>query len=185
LFQAASDLDVPWGLHNSIGLFTVFYLSGLFSIRELHDAAVRIQKAYRSYRFFRALKKMLQDARSEARTSDMDKQSLLMRTYVVEPGATNEAEMSKLIINIGDEIRRAQGESREKIELGKSMTEQQKEAHGREAIITAAVVKIQSAFRRHQLRVRARNERQQRWAELTRAATVIQVATIFRSVCRR
>lgn len=55
-FQAASDLDVPFGLHNSIGLFSVLFISRLFYIHELYNAAVRIQRAYRSYRFFKALK---------------------------------------------------------------------------------------------------------------------------------
>ncbi|KAK5970708.1 Calponin- (CH) domain-containing protein [Trichostrongylus colubriformis] len=173
---AASDLDIPWGLHNSIGLFTVFYLSGLFSIREVHDAAVRIQRSYRSYRFFKTLKILLQDARSGARTSGVYDRSSLLKTYVVSPIGGGGAQISKSNTVKGEEARRALGEVQEKIELDKSMTSHEKEQHGRNIILSDSAVKIQRAFRRHQLRTRSRVQRQQRWAEYKRAATVIQRA---------
>ncbi|VDM57859.1 unnamed protein product [Angiostrongylus costaricensis] len=53
---AESNLDVPWGLHYCIGLFAHIYLSRLCSIRELHNAALRIQRAYRSYKLFKAIR---------------------------------------------------------------------------------------------------------------------------------
>nr|CDJ88881.1 IQ calmodulin-binding region domain containing protein [Haemonchus contortus] len=173
---AASELDVPWGLHKSIGLFTVHYLSSLFSIREIHDAAICIQRAYRSYKFFKTLTKLLQQTRDDAPTSEVDNRSSLMKTYVLAPIAGDKAETTKLNSSREDAIRTVLGEVREKIELGKQLTDLQKEEHAKEVIFADSAIKIQPAFRRHLYRVQGQAERQRRLSELTRAATVVQRA---------
>ncbi|EYC32603.1 hypothetical protein Y032_0003g1685 [Ancylostoma ceylanicum] len=91
---AETDLGVPWGLHHSLGLFAHLYLSRLFSIRELYDAATRIQRAYRSYRLLKAIKNYLSSEEYTAErmrrvaagaSFSMAGDHSLMATYTVAP----------------------------------------------------------------------------------------------------
>ncbi|VDP50186.1 unnamed protein product [Heligmosomoides polygyrus] len=181
---AASDLDVPFGLHNSIGLFSVLFISRLFYIHELYNAAVRIQRAYRSYRFFKALKKMLTTA-AAASTSQRDASTVMAATYTVEPVAAESPSTDKPNASADkrDELRSALrqlkyffSKIRAKIEERKQRSEEQREEHaGRIILATATLIKLQAAVRGFLARKRFSDMVREKQEELRRERAAVSI----------
>ncbi|KAK6741628.1 hypothetical protein RB195_009475 [Necator americanus] len=171
---AETDLGVPWGLHHSLGLFGHLYLSHLFSIRELHDAATRIQRAYRSYRLLKAIKEYLASAEGTAektrRATAGASQSMVdscsfMATYTViheensmltDSSPIEESMHSEVAPQMfagdvsaskGDQLRRALRELRAEIEAGKLRSIEDRDAQANEAIFIHLTVKLQALIR--------------------------------------
>ncbi|WKY06365.1 hypothetical protein Q1695_006510 [Nippostrongylus brasiliensis] len=169
---ADSDLDIPLGLHHSIGLFAVLYLSRLFNIHELHVAASRIQKAYRSYRFFKALRRILESSAESQNTTKP-----LMATYVVEapvkPLDVSRRRSQSVEVENGSELENALSKAREKIE-GHEVTGERHEQEAKPSMPTAQVVKLQAIIRGFLARNRYLAMLKEKKALRDHAATVIQ-----------
>ncbi|KIH58325.1 hypothetical protein ANCDUO_11469, partial [Ancylostoma duodenale] len=174
---AETDLGVPWGLHHSMGLFAHLYLSRLFSIRELYDAATRIQRAYRSYRFLKAIRDYLSSdeynaekmRRATAGASfSMAGDHSLMATYTVAPGDNDgsvfvdsptvgesaqplefasQGGIENESVNRGDQLRRALSMLRDEIEAGKLRSIEERERRANEALFIHLTVKLQALVR--------------------------------------
>ncbi|WKY06366.1 hypothetical protein Q1695_006510 [Nippostrongylus brasiliensis] len=170
---ADSDLDIPLGLHHSIGLFAVLYLSRLFNIHELHVAASRIQKAYRSYRFFKALRRILESSAESQNTTKP-----LMATYVVEapvkPLDVSRRRSQSVEVENGSELENALSKAREKIE-GHEVTGERHEQEAKPSMPTAQVVKLQAIIRGFLARNRYLAMLKEKKALRDHAATVIQL----------
>ncbi|RCN43144.1 hypothetical protein ANCCAN_10881 [Ancylostoma caninum] len=174
---AETDLGVPWGLHHSMGLFAHLYLSRLFSIRELYDAATRIQRAYRSYRLLKAIKNYLSSDQYNAEkmrraaagaSFSMAGDHSLMATYTVAPGDNegsvfvesptvgestqpldfaSQTGIENESVNRGDQLRRALSMLRDEIEAGKLRSIEERERRANEALFIHLTVKLQALVR--------------------------------------
>ncbi|CAJ0602024.1 unnamed protein product [Cylicocyclus nassatus] len=208
---AETELDVPWGLHHSLGLFAHLYLSRLFSIRELHNAATRIQRAYRSYKFFKAIKHFIAThdqptdtcnrALAGASMSAAEDRSVFATTYIVEdvnnrtegpnavcvlkeaPEATKE-KTEYVKCRGGDELRSALSKLREEIEAGKLRSGEDREREAREALFTHLTIKLQALVRGFIARRRFRLLVEQKKAQLQEAALRERAATVIQAYAR-
>ncbi|VDL85376.1 unnamed protein product [Nippostrongylus brasiliensis] len=166
-----------WRLYNinapDIRLYPVLYLSRLFNIHELHVAASRIQKAYRSYRFFKALRRMLESSAESQNTTKP-----LMATYVVEapvkPLDVSRRRSQSVEVEDGRELENALSKAREKIE-GHEVTGERHEQEAKSSMPTAQVVKLQAIIRGFLARNRYLAMLKEKKALRDRAATVIQL----------